>query len=166
MALLELSFESGESSLEVRHFSVHEGLSTPFCATIVARSKREDVDLESLVGKAGAFAATGNLQVPRAWTGVVSHAEQIDVEPPTSASPNSLSTYLLRIVPTLWLLTQRRGNRIFQKMTIPKIVEKVLGEYGIKPQLKLTEPHPEHEYRVQYNETDFDFVSRLLEEEG
>lgn len=142
MAKLDLSFESGETSLEVRHFSVHEALSTPFCATIVARSKREDIDLESLVGKAAGFSATGNLLVPRAWTGVVSHAEQIDVEPPTAASPHGLSTYLLRIVPTLWLLTQRRGNRIFQKMTIPKIVEKVLGEYGIKPQLKLTEPPP------------------------
>ena len=166
MAILDLSFESGETSLEVRHFSVHEGLSALFGATIVARSKREDIDLESLVGKAAGFAATGNLNVPRAWTGVVAHAEQIDVEPPTAASPHSLSTYLIRIVPTLWLLTQRRGNRIFQKMTVPAIVEKVLGEYGIKPQKKLTEPHPEHEYRVQYNETDFAFVSRLLEEEG
>jgi type VI secretion system secreted protein VgrG len=165
MAILRLAFESGEQTLEVRHFSVHETMSAPFTATIVARSSKEDIDLESLVGKAGALFTMGNLAAARAWTGVVSHAEQIDVEPPTATS-HGLSTYLLRIVPTLWLLTQRRGNRIFQKMSIPAIVEKILGEYDIKPKKKLSEPHPDHEYRVQYNETDFAFVSRLLEEEG
>ncbi|MDI1436435.1 type VI secretion system Vgr family protein [Polyangium sorediatum] len=165
MAILDLSFESGEQSLSVRHFSVHEGISTLFSANVVARSPKEDIDLESLVGKAGGLLAIGNLNVPRGWTGVVSHAEQIDVEPPTGTSLG-LSTYLVRIVPTMWLLTQRKGNRIFQKMSIPDIVKKVLGEYGIEPKMKLTEPHPEHEYRVQYGETDFAFVSRLLEEEG
>ena len=123
MAILDLSFESGEQSLSVRHFSVHEGISTLFSANVVARSPKEDIDLESLVGKAGGLLAIGNLAVPRGWTGVVSHAEQIDVEPPTGTSLG-LSTYLVRIVPTLWLLTQRRGYRIYQHLSIPDIVDR------------------------------------------
>jgi type VI secretion system secreted protein VgrG len=52
----------------------------------------------------------GGLLTPRAWTGLVSHMEQLEVEPPTGTSLG-LSTYLIRIVPHLWMLTQRRGNR-------------------------------------------------------
>ncbi|UQA55603.1 type VI secretion system Vgr family protein [Polyangium aurulentum] len=165
MSILDLSFESGEQTLSVRSFSVHEGISTLFSATIIARSPKEDIDLESIVGKAAGFLMVGGLLTPRAWTGIVSHMEQLEVEPPTGTSLG-LSTYLIRIVPQLWMLTQRRGNRIFQKTTIPKIVGKILEEYGIKPTLKISEDHPEHEYRVQYNETDFAFISRLMEEEG
>jgi type VI secretion system secreted protein VgrG len=51
-------------------------------------------------------------------------------------------------------------------MTIPAIAGKILGEYSIKPRMVLTDPHGEHEYRVQYGESDFAFLSRLFEEEG
>jgi type VI secretion system secreted protein VgrG len=140
-------------------------MSTPFSVSTIARSPKEDIDLESIVGHAAGFLMVGSLGRARVWTGVVSHMEQLEVEQPTPGALG-LSTYLIQIVPSLWLLTQRRGNRIFQKMTIPAIVEKILGEYGIKPKTKLAGEHPEHEYRVQYAETDFAFISRLLEEEG
>jgi type VI secretion system secreted protein VgrG len=165
MAVLELSFECKEDTLSVRSFTVHEGLSKLFEVSIVARSPNEDVDLDAIVGKSAGFLMMGGTMVPHAWTGVVSHMEQVEVEAPRPGAMG-LSTYALRIVPSMWLLTQRRENRIFQHMTVPAIVEKILGEYGIKPQKKLAEAHPEHEYRVQYGETDFAFVSRLLEEEG
>ncbi|MEZ4293743.1 MAG: type VI secretion system tip protein TssI/VgrG [Polyangiaceae bacterium] len=165
MALLELSFESGEESLTVRRFSVHESISSLFDVSIVARSPDEDIDLESIVGKAGGFLLIDQVQAARAWTGIVAEMEQLRAEAPTAGSLG-LSTYFIRIVPVMWLLTQRSNNRIFQKQTIVDIVKTILGEYGIEPKLKLAEPHPEHEYRVQYGETDFAFVSRLMEEEG
>ncbi len=165
MPILELSFESGEDSLSVRRFTVHEAVSSQFDVSIVARSPNEDIDLETIVGKAAGFLLVDQTLAARAWTGIVAEMEQIRVEAPTGAGIG-LSTYFLRIVPVMWLLGQRRNNRIFHKSTVPAIVQKVLGEYAITPKLKLSEPHPEHEYRVQYGETDLAFVSRLLEEEG
>ena len=105
MPLLELSFASGEDSLSVRRFSVHEGISGLFQASIWAVSKNEDLDLEALVGKPAGFriaTASKLLDGARLWTGVCSHIEQVQAE------PTGLSTYYLRLVPGLWLLTQPR----------------------------------------------------------
>jgi uncharacterized protein involved in type VI secretion and phage assembly len=51
MPILELSFASGEDTLSVRRFSVHEGISNLFEISIWAVSKNENIDLESIVGK-------------------------------------------------------------------------------------------------------------------
>src|SRR6185295_18370880 len=104
MPLLNLSFASGESSLSVRGFSVHEAVSSLFTASVWARSPDPSVDLASLVGKPAAFrigtgVAFAHLGV-RAWSGICHYAEQADAE--TVAT--GLSTYHLRIVPTLWIL--------------------------------------------------------------
>jgi type VI secretion system secreted protein VgrG len=78
-----------------------------------------------------------------------------------------LTTYDLTIVPTLWRLTQRRGNRLFQHISIPDIVTRLLGEWGIVHAWQIeAKRHPKLELRTQYDETDFAFVSRLLEEAG
>lgn len=165
MAMLELSLESGEDSLSVRSFSVHEAMSTLFTAEVIAVSPNEDIDLESLVGRKAEFRITSSLGATRTLRGLCSNAEQTEIERP---EPGALgvSTYSIQIVPTLWLTTQRKNNRMFQRLTTPAIVEKILAEYGIKAKRKLVEPHPTHELRVQYGETDFAFISRLLEEEG
>jgi type VI secretion system secreted protein VgrG len=165
MSVLELSFAGGESSLSVRRFSLHELVSAPFVLSVWARSEHAALDLEGIVGKdAGLRVQTGlaHAQVnARAWTGVVSHVEQVQAE------PTGLSTYYLRIVPRFWLLNQRRGNRIFQHVAIPDIVKKVLGEWSITPEMRVDAgKYPKLEYKVQYGETDFAFVSRLLEEAG
>ncbi|MEZ4293740.1 MAG: type VI secretion system tip protein TssI/VgrG [Polyangiaceae bacterium] len=161
MATFVLSFDSGEKSLEVRKFTANEALSAPFEVQVFARSLNEAIDLESLVGKpAGLLVQEEPMAEPRAWTGVISHAEQL------AAEPTGLSTYFFVISPTLWLLKKRRGNRIFEHVTIPQIVNQILAEYKIKAKPLLLRLHEEHEYRVQFGETDFDFVNRLLEEEG
>src|SRR5690554_1900547 len=108
MAVLELSFESKERSLSVRKFAVREGISRLFEVAIVARSPNEDIDLEALVGHGAGFLVVSSLLTPRVWTGVCSQAEQVKVEQ-AGLGALGLSTYVLRIVPTMWLLTQRRG---------------------------------------------------------
>src|SRR5262249_27809554 len=76
-------------------------------------------------------------------------------------------TYRLRIAPRLWLLQHRRGHRAFQRLSIPDIVEKILSEQRIEPVVwKLKQKHPKLELRVQYGESDYAFVCRLLEEAG
>jgi type VI secretion system secreted protein VgrG len=161
MAVLELEFESKEDSLSVRHFQVRESISGLFEVGIVARSRVATLDLESFVGRTAAFLMMGGpLAGPRAWSGVCRHVELVQAE------PTGASTYFVQIVPQLWLLGLRKRNRIFQHLTIPKIVETILKEYSIEHEFKIVEDHGEHEYRVQFEETDLDFVSRLLEEEG
>src|SRR5689334_18593978 len=128
MPVLELSFESGETSLEVRRFDVHEAVSSLFTVSIRARSPSAELDLESIVGKHASFKVTSGdafgSAPTRQWSGVCSHIEQIQAE------PTGLSTYHLRIVPLFWLLTQRRNHRIFQHLSIPDITDELLGEWS------------------------------------
>ena len=166
MPLLELSFASGESSLSVRRFAVREGVSTCFTLSVWSRSPNPSIDLESIVGKPASFRVESGfafalLGGARLWTGICSYFEQTQVE------PTGLSTYFLRIVPSLWLLTQRRNHRIFQHLSIPDIVDKLLAEWSIDPVWKIDRAsYPKLEIRIQYGESDYDFLNRLLEEAG
>jgi len=76
--------------------------------------------------------------------------------------------YTAEIVPWFWFLTKRMGCRIFQSQSVVDIIQAIFNEcpfkeFKIGPML-LT--HPVRDYCVQYRETDFDFVSRLMEEEA
>lgn len=81
--------------------------------------------------------------------------------------------YHAEVVPWLWLLTQRAGCRIFQDLTVPEIIKKIFEEYKgafsdvVKYDDSTTgDRHLPLDYCVQYRETDFNFVSRLMEQEG
>jgi type VI secretion system secreted protein VgrG len=114
---LELTLASDESSLSVRRFSVHEAVSSLFTVSIWARSENPAIDFEAIIGKPASFrlergvahARTG----ARLWTGVCSYIEQVRAVQPAPGQ-SALSTYHLRIVPELWLLTHRRNYRVFQ----------------------------------------------------
>jgi type VI secretion system secreted protein VgrG len=160
---IELSFASSDPSLLVRSFSVELRMSGLFEIAIVATSADDDVDLDALLGSGATFrlGSTDLGASYRAFTGVVSHAEQVEID------AAGVATYFLRIVPALWRTTRRRNNRIFQHRSLPEIAIAVLAEWGIEPVIELSLPSfPRLEYRVQYAETDFAFVSRTLEEAG
>mgnify|MGYP000900739426 FL=1 len=77
--------------------------------------------------------------------------------------------YEARVVPSLWFLTLNQDCRIFQEMTVPEIVKKILEENKLdseKFQFWLMGKHEPRRYCVQYRETDLAFISRILEEEG
>ena len=77
------------------------------------------------------------------------------------------SLYRIRVVPSLWFLTRTSDCRIFQEKTVRDIVDTLLAEYGIQHrEWRLNAEHEKHEYCVQYRETAYDFICRLLEEEG
>src|SRR4051812_44412216 len=79
----------------------------------------------------------------------------------------SYSSYYLTLRPWLWLLTQVHNSRIFQEKSIPDIVKDVLREHGFTDfEEHLFGTYLPREMVVQYCESDFNFVSRLLEEEG
>src|SRR5262245_27342014 len=148
MPNLDLTFASGESSLAVSRFAVQERVSSLFTVTIWALSDDPNIDLDTIVGQPASFhASSGASFAPlggeRHWAGICEHMALVAV------APTGRSTYQLRIVPTMWLLTQRRGHRIFQRLSIPEIVDKILSEWSIIPAWKVERGnYPKLEYKV------------------
>jgi type VI secretion system secreted protein VgrG len=155
-------------NLSVRRFTVCEELSTPFSVRLVVNTKQREIDLETMVGQPAFFqlnhGKVNHATTIRRWEGICEHAEVIHVERPNTEGE---STYFLHIVPTLWLLTQRVRSRIFQHKKLSEIVLQVLGDWGVEHTTNLDDKlYRQHEYVVQYMETDFAFVSRLMEWAG
>lgn len=73
--------------------------------------------------------------------------------------------YRAEIVPVLWLLTRQTRSRIFQQKTVKTILEEVIGNL-YSPRFVLDGKYFERNYCVQYRESDFAFISRVMEEEG
>ena len=72
--------------------------------------------------------------------------------------------YSAEIVPKIWLLSKKVRSRIFQHLTVPEIIHQVLTGYEVKYETQAS--YYQRDYCVQYRESDFDFISRLMEEEG
>ncbi|AKT38206.1 type VI secretion system tip protein TssI/VgrG [Chondromyces crocatus] len=160
---LHLALASGDR-LHVRQFSVQERLSSLYALQLVAVSENHDLGFDDIVGHPATFALHGGAH-HRTWTGLCQHLQQIRVEEAT-ATTAGLATYELSLVPTLWLLTQRRNHRMFQQLSEIDIARKLLGEWDIPFEEKLTETYKARKYRVQYGETDYAFLCRLLEDAG
>ncbi|RZO56360.1 MAG: type VI secretion system tip protein VgrG [Sandaracinaceae bacterium] len=74
------------------------------------------------------------------------------------------------LVPRLWRATLTRRSRVFQDLDVPGILRAVLTEHGLEEgagfEMRLDASYPVSEYTVQYQESDFDFISRLMEHHG
>src|SRR5262249_1178607 len=121
-----------------------------------------DLDFEAAVGQSARFELRSGTSMPKVmvWTGVCSQLQLM------AAESSGLSTYTLEIVPILWLATQRRNYRMFPHMSEVEIALRILDDWGIKPDLRLGTRYRKRDYRVQYGESDFTFLSRMLEEAG
>lgn len=150
----------------VLRFEVQEAISELFHARIDLCSENADVDITTLVGEPAAleiFSPEG----PRYINGIVRSVER-------QREIDTFTYYAVEIVPAHWLLTKRINTRWFQEhncsdMTVPGVIKKVFEIAGIPEDLfhiATQETHEAREYVVQYRESDFDFVSRLMEEEG
>jgi type VI secretion system secreted protein VgrG len=157
MKNVTLHLASGDE-LSVRQFAVFEAISSSFHIDLIALG-REDFDLHGAAGHKASFRLATN-HGSRLWTGICATITQTNVE------PDGLSSYSLRLAPDLWLLTHRRNHRVFQHLSAPEIAKKLLHDWHIEPVLQLSERHPKLELRVQYGESDYDFLRRLLAEAG
>jgi type VI secretion system secreted protein VgrG len=169
MINLRTSMLSGD--IGVQRFRIAVGTDRPFMIVVHATSGDHALDLSA--GFRGALAAhaeagQGGATDPlhRAWSGIISHAEQIHAVP-TGNGQTGASTYLFRLVPDLYRLTLRTDNRIFQHRTIPDIIDEILKEWSILYTWHIDrKSYPKLEYKVQYDESDYALFSRLLEEAG
>lgn len=170
MSVLQFSCAIG-SSFDVRAFKVHEGLDEVPIVDLEVVCPEPDVDLEGIVGKPANFTMiTGYVHVvqgQRSWHGIAIHAEQLRSLERGRDGTIVLSTYAIRIVPPVYLLSLRKNSRIFQRLSIPDIIDALLEEWGIATTWHIDRPkYPKLEVKIQYEETDFDFFRRLLEEAG
>jgi len=161
-----LSVEVGSGdALDIRHFSVTERISSLFRIDLMVLSENPGIDFDAVVGKPATFKIDPGLPGPagglRLWQGVCNRFQQSRVE------VKGASTYHLSIVPPLWLATQRRNYRIFQQINEPDIVCEILKEWDIEPELRIDAgAYKTRKYRVQYGESDYDFMCRMLEDVG
>ncbi len=170
MSVLQFSCAVG-SAFDVRAFKVREGLDQVPIVDLEVVCPEPDVDLEGIVGKPANFTMiTGYVHVVqgrRSWFGVAIHAEQLRSLERGRDGTIVLSTYAIRIAPPVYLLSFRKNSRIFQRLSIPDIIDALLEEWQITPAWHIDRPkYPKLEVKIQYEETDFDFFRRLLEEAG
>ncbi|MFO0555898.1 MAG: type VI secretion system tip protein TssI/VgrG [Polyangiaceae bacterium] len=97
----------------------------------------------------------------RAFYGVVRAVSVDEVH-----AVNRAIRWTIRIVPRLSLLKRRKRSRIFQNQSVPEIVTAVLAETGIATRWALVRSYAKREYCTQYEETDYDFVRRIMAEAG
>ena len=76
------------------------------------------------------------------------------------------NNYRAYIVPSLWPLTLNKNTRVFQDMTVVDVIKSVLSNYKISPADETSNTYTKMEYCTQYRETDFAFISRLMEQHG
>jgi type VI secretion system secreted protein VgrG len=154
-----------EDAFSVREFTLEDGISSLFNLDVVATCPNPAVDFESIIGQRATFrldlsAAHGEASGPRAWSGIVQEIDEI------ASEEQGLSTYSLTIVPQLWLLTQRTNCKIFQQITDLNIALSILSEWGIQPLVECGRGQKTRKYRVQYHESDYSFLCRVLEASG
>jgi type VI secretion system secreted protein VgrG len=146
--------------LDVRRFSVEDGMSQPFLVSVLAASTSAELRPGDYVGRDVTFRIDTGAQGDRAWSGVVLSFDLHDVE------EGGLSTYELTIAPRLALLDLRTNCRVFQRKSAPEIAEELLADWAIEAIQRLHEDHKKLEYRVQYNESDLAFFGRVLCDAG
>jgi type VI secretion system secreted protein VgrG len=156
---LRISTPLDPDALLITSLTGTESISTLFQFRAELLGRDERLDFDAIVGKSVtvAIAAAGG---DRYVNGIVSRFAQ-------SGTVGRHASYTAHIVAWPWFLTRTTDCRIFQKKTVPEIVEQLFGEYGLTDfRFQLEGRHEPREYCVQYRETDYDFIARLLEDEG
>jgi|TARA_B110000211_G_C14075795_1_gene551964 type VI secretion system secreted protein VgrG len=147
--------------VNLKNAKVVEGLSKLTETKVEFLSSDDALDLQDILGSTITLAQKDANDEDRYFTGVCISTEYVGVY-------QGMSHFVADLRPWLWFLTRTSENRIFQEKTVLEIIQEVLEDYGFwsDVQKKTTGTYKTRIYCVQYNETDFDFISRLMEEEG
>jgi len=151
----------GDEELMLVSMSGREKLGRLFQYDLTLYSPSEEINANDLLGKN----VTVNLELAdgeyRYFNGFISHFSQVD------RNKGGYAVYQAQLHPWFWFLTLTSDCRIFQKITVPDIIKDVFGDNGFSDfEMSITGSYSELEYCVQYRETDFNFLSRLMEQEG
>ncbi|MBI4586172.1 MAG: type VI secretion system tip protein VgrG [Planctomycetes bacterium] len=158
---LALETPLGKDVLLLTHFSGREEMSRLFSYHLEMLSENDSIAPKDIVGKNVTVAVRLPDDSQRFFNGYVSRFSYCGTD-------DRLSRYTAEVVPWLWFLTMTSDCRIFQKKKVPQIIEQIFSDLGFSDfeTSEIKGAHPEWEYCVQYRETDFNFVSRMMEQEG
>ncbi|MEY4652417.1 MAG: hypothetical protein RI884_998 [Pseudomonadota bacterium] len=157
--LVSVSTPFGADALLVDGLDGQEGLSEPFRFTLALRSGDAGLDPATIVGKDIKVTLQAGQGPKRYLHGLCSRFVH-------SGFDRDFATYEAQLEPRLSLLHLSRDRRIFQAQSADAIVKAVLGEFKVPVSVKLSQTYPPIEYCVQYDESAFDFISRLMEQAG
>ena len=158
--LLELITPLGKDKLLIRSIEGVEGLSQLFSFQVDAFAPNtETIDFSKLVGQPACVCVQMFRQgePTRFFHGMIQTVAR-------GARGDFNTAYTLQIVPAFWALTRSTQSRIFQQKSVPDILKTVLA--GLTTAWEIQGTFEPRDYCVQYRESDFDFASRLMEEEG
>ena len=155
------SSDLGEDVLAITRFEGTESLSSLFEFRVEVVSEDKDINFDSVLGTdCGLYIQSNHDGVKRHFRGVLTEAQW-------TGKVYELRAYRLVLRPWLWLLTLTTNCRIFSNKSVPDIIRQVFQDKGFDHfELRLNASYPQLEYCVQYRESDFAFVSRLMEEYG
>lgn len=145
----------------MKNARVIEGLSEISEITIEFLSGKKDIDIQDFVGKKMAVGVKDEKDGDRHFSGICVSVEYVGLY-------QGLSHFVAEVRPWLWMLTRTRENRIYQEKSSVDIIQEIFSDYGFSSSvsLMLSETYEKRTYCVQYRETDYDFICRLMEEEG
>lgn len=158
---IKLTSVLGADVLLLRRMRASEGLSQLSEYEIDLYSERADLDIDQLL----ATLMTVAVELPESG---LRHFSGFVTRFALTGRQGRFSTYQATLRPWLWFLTRAADCRIFQEQSVPQIVKAVFAPYAIADvdTSGLSAGYQPLPYCVQYRETDFNFVSRLLEQEG
>ncbi|EOY5422774.1 type VI secretion system Vgr family protein [Cronobacter dublinensis] len=149
-------------TLLFKSLSGTEQLSALYEFDVEFLSPFNDLDIKGLLGKPVTIEIRNSSLTPRLLNGDIIRLSQEGQD----ENGERYYRYRATLCPALWYLTQNRDFRIWQEKTVPDIIRALLNEYQIPFELQLSSEYRSWGYCVQYNESDFDFISRLMEHEG
>ena len=160
--LLSIETPLGADVLLLQGLTGREGISRMFSYSLdMLAHDNDSISFNNIVGQNVTITIRLADGTPRYINGYVSRFAQ------GATDDRYFTHYTAEVVPWLWFLTRQADCRIFQNMAVPDIITQVFGAFSVaKFQNKLTGTYPALEYCVQYRETSFNFVSRLMEENG
>jgi type VI secretion system secreted protein VgrG len=157
---LTVSTPLGQDALLLTRVRGEERLSGLFCFTLEMTSEDSNLDFDSIVGQNATVTLELATGTKRYFNGIVGRFVQ-------AGRDVRCTTYYAELYPWLWLLTMTRDCRIFQNQSVPDIIESIFSELGFTDYKNaLSATYTARDYCVQYQESAYDFVSRLMEDEG
>jgi type VI secretion system secreted protein VgrG len=159
--LLSLTSPLGKDVFLLLGFSGTESISRLFSYQLELASENDAIAAKDIVGKPVSWSINRFDDEPRYFSGIVSRFVA------GALNRRKLRTYRAEVVPWPWLLTRTTDCRIFQNQNTPDIITTIFGDFGFSDYaLELKGSFLKREYCVQYRETAFNFISRLMEYEG
>jgi len=154
---------SGGANFKINVFKGVERISDFFEYSLLMTAQSREVDFDSLMNQPATVTLTVGSE-KRTYNGIIGKFYQDD----TPFNPlDEWTVYRAILYPKLWLLTFVGSCRIFQNQSALDIIKNVLDTNQIKYSNQVSSASmQQRDYCVQYNETDFNFISRLMEEEG